>query len=94
MVLRIEKVSREQLTILRLSGRIQSEHVAELKAQMGDITQKIALDLADVKLIDRDAVCFLAACEADGVELRQCSPYIRDWIGRERCHREEKSRPD
>jgi len=85
MVLRIEKVSRDQLIILRLSGRIQSEHVAELKAEMEDSTQKIVLDLADVKLVDRDAVCFLAACEVSGVELRQCSPYIRDWIGRERA---------
>ena len=85
MVLRIERVSHEQLTILRLSGRLQSEHVEELKAQMEGCPQRIAVDLGDVKLIDRDAVCFLAACEANGVELRQCSPYIRDWICRERA---------
>lgn len=84
MVLRIERVSRGQLIILRLSGRIQSEHVEELKAQLEGYTQKIALDLADVKLVDRDAVCFLADCEAKGVELKQCSPYVRDWIARER----------
>jgi len=84
MVLRIERVSHEQLIILRLSGRLQSEHVPELKAQIEGCTQRIAFDLADVKLVDRDVVGFLAACEANGVELRQCSPYIRDWIGRER----------
>ena len=87
MVLRIERVSHEQLIILRLSGRLQSEHVEELKAQMEGCTQRIAFDLGDVKLVDRDVVGFLAACEANGVELRQCSPYIRDWIARERAGR-------
>jgi hypothetical protein len=85
MVLRIERASSGQLIILRLSGRIQSEHVEELKSQMEGYPQKIVLDLADVKLVDRDAVCFLADCEARGVELKQCSPYIRDWICREKA---------
>ena len=56
-------------------------------------TQGIVLDLADLKLIDRDAVRFLAACETKGVELRQCAPYIRDWIDRERRAAPSKS-PD
>jgi anti-anti-sigma regulatory factor len=85
MVLRIERASRGQLIILRLSGRIQSEHVEELKSQMEGALQKIVLDLAEVKLVDRDAVCFLADCETQGVELRQCSPYLRDWIARVRA---------
>lgn len=84
MVLRIERASIGQLIILRLSGRIQSEQVDELKSQMEGYLEKIALDLADVKLVDRAAVCFLADCEAKGVELKRCSPYIRDWIRREK----------
>jgi hypothetical protein len=51
---------------------------------MEDSRERVALDLADVKLVDRPAVSFLAACEARGIELRQCPRYIRDWIGRER----------
>ena len=89
MVLRIERASRGQLIVLRLSGRIQSEHVEELKSQMEGYPQKIILDLAAVKLVDRDAVCFLADCEAKGIELQQCSPYIRDWISRERAKPQE-----
>ena len=34
MVLRFERVSHEQRMILRLSGRLQSEYVAQLKAQI------------------------------------------------------------
>ena len=84
MVLRIEKVSDGRLMILHLSGRLQSEHVRELKAQIEGSTQRVVLNLDEVKLVDRDAVRFLGLCEANGVELSQCSRYIRDWIDRER----------
>jgi hypothetical protein len=87
MVLRIERVSRRQLTILRLSGRLQSEHVEELKTQIEASAQRVVLDLEGVKLVDPESVCFLAACETDGVELSRCSPYIRDWISREKASR-------
>jgi anti-anti-sigma regulatory factor len=87
MVLRIEQVSDGKLTILRLSGRLQSEHVDQLKAQLEDKTHKTILDLQDVRLVDQEAVSFLEACEASGVELSQCPPYIREWIDRERYNR-------
>jgi len=86
-VLRIEKASEGQLIILRLSGRIRSEHLEELRTQMEGCKERVALDLADVKLVDRAAVSFLAACQAKGIELRQCTRYIRDWIRRERDQR-------
>jgi len=84
MTLRIEQVSDGHVVILRLSGRLQSEHLEELKAHTEGITQKVILGLDQVKLVDREVVCFLVACELDGVQLNQCSPYIRDWINRER----------
>ena len=85
MVLRIEKVSDGPLVTLRLSGRLQSEHVDQLKAQIEGSTQKVTLDLEEVKLVDRDVVRFLGHCEENGVHLNQCSPYIRDWIDREKA---------
>ena len=85
MTLRIDKVSDGRLAILRLSGRLESQQLGELKACMKGITESVMIDLSQVKLVDRDAVCFLAACEAEGVQLSQCSPYIREWINRERA---------
>lgn len=85
MTLRIEKVSDGGLVILHLSGRLQSEHLKELKAHMEEVLQTVVLNLEQVKLVDREAVCFLAACENKGMQLRQCSPYIREWINRERA---------
>lgn len=85
MVLRIERVSDEKRLLLRLSGRLQSEHVDQLKAQIEESSKKIILDLGEVKLVDRDGVCFLGDCEARGFQLSQCPPYIREWIDRERA---------
>jgi hypothetical protein len=42
------------------------------------------LDLKEVKLVDRDAVRFLAEIEAQGARLRNCSAFVRQWISRER----------
>ena len=41
------------------------------------------LDLEEVMLVDLDTVRFLARCEAGGIELLHCAPYIREWISRE-----------
>lgn len=87
MVLRIERVSRRQLMILRLSGRLQSEYMQDLKAQVEVSGKRVGLDLEGVKLVDHHSVCFLAACETDGVELSHCSPYIRHSISREKASR-------
>jgi len=80
MVLKIEKVSDGPETVLRLSGRLDSEQVQELKSQIDRITQRFVLDLKQVRLVDLDAAHFLAVCETKGIELRNCPPYVREWI--------------
>jgi hypothetical protein len=84
MTLKIERYSEGPSTKIRLIGRIQAEHLAELEKQFRESESKIALDLEEVNLVDVEAVRFLGMCEAQGVTLLNCSPYIRDWIGRER----------
>lgn len=85
MVIRIERVLDGQFMILRLSGRLRSEHVEQLKSQIEGNAQTVTLDLHEVKLVDREVVHFLGLCEANGVRLIECSPYIRDWIDRVRA---------
>ena len=72
--------------VFRLTGRIQREQVSELQALVkSDLSDHIlVLDVGEVKLVDRDAVRFLAKVEAEGTTLRNCSPFIREWISRER----------
>jgi hypothetical protein len=79
-VLRIETVSDAEVTILRLSGRIESQHVQNLKARIENGTHVIVLDLEEVRVVNLDVVHFLAVCEAKGITLRHCPLYIRDWI--------------
>ena len=86
MTLRIQRSEEPESVIYALIGRIQGEQLAEvqelLKSDSSD--HNIVLDLACVKLVDREAVQFLATCEAGGIELRNCAGYIREWIAQEK----------
>ena len=84
MTLRIEQKADAPRKILRLSGRIRSEDLDALREAIGNGSEATILQLGDLTLVDAQAVRFLAACEARGVELQDCPPYIRDWILRER----------
>ena len=80
MVLRIEPAPTEAPTLLKLSGRIASPDVQELKALISELPSPVALDLGEVELVDLDAVRFLAAAERSGLELRSLPPYVRAWV--------------
>jgi hypothetical protein len=62
---------------------MRAEHLSELEKQIRESESKIVLDLEEVNLLDVDAVCFPGGCGVEGVTLLNCSPYIRDWIGKE-----------
>jgi len=83
MTLRIHKSSDDHGTTLRLSGRLVGSHCRALSEQVEPSRGVIVLDLEDVMLVDLDVVRFLARCEAAGIELLHCAPYIREWISRE-----------
>jgi hypothetical protein len=37
-----------------------------------------------VTLVAREAIGFLVRCERDGVVLKNCATYVREWIARQR----------
>lgn len=80
--------------VFTLSGRIEIEDVAELQRLLAlELSDRnLALNLADVTLVDREAVKFLADCEADCIELENCPPYIREWIQREKTRDSRRRR--
>ena len=84
MTLRIEKDSNGQSTTIRLIGRMQREHIEELKAQIKAEGASVTLDMSEVNLVDLDVVRFLATCQTEGIFLVHCSPYIYNWIAKER----------
>jgi len=85
MTLRIERSVKGEVVAFTLSGRIRAEGVAELQKlfEVEGQERHIALDLKEVKLVDRETVGFLARLEANGARLDNCPPYIREWIVRE-----------
>jgi hypothetical protein len=74
MTLKIEKDSGGPKTNVPLSGRLQSEHLDELKTQMKDDASRILLELDGVTFVDVEVVRFLSGCEEGGVERLNCWP--------------------
>jgi anti-anti-sigma regulatory factor len=85
---RMLKITREKngKIVFKVSGRIEAQNVAQLETLIRSETGElpIVLDLKELTLVDEDAVRFLEAIEVKGIELKNCSSYIREWITRER----------
>ena len=86
MTFRIETAARGKFTVFVLSGRIEKQAIAELRRlfELQTDYRDMVLDLRAVGVIDRDVMHFFARCEADGVKLENCAPYIREWMEREK----------
>ena len=82
-MLKIERSAHGKFVIFTLSGRIEMEDVAELQRLFEAEDHNVIMNLKEVTLVDRDAVRFLARCEADSIKLENCPAYIREWIVRE-----------
>ena len=54
-----------------------------LRALLEEEEGVVIIDLKDVLIVDREAIKLLAVCESNGVELRNCPNYIREWVTRE-----------
>jgi hypothetical protein len=68
---RMDRVVRaETVVVLLISGRITGEDVDLLRRVLEQESGSFAIDLKNVLLVDR--------------ELRNCPPYIREWVTRER----------
>jgi hypothetical protein len=83
-MLRIETEKDGPRIILRLIGRVHSDCVEDLRQRVQNQTPLIVLDLAAVDLVDLPSVRFLRDCQDRKIELRNCAPYILEWIRRER----------
>ena len=91
MSCRIDRVVGGDHMVLCISGRITKQDVDTLRNEIEAEASSVAIDLKNVDLVDREAVKFLAQRELNGTVLRNCSPYIREWVTRERTEMMEKS---
>ncbi len=80
-MLKIQRSSNGQVTYM-LSGQIEEEDIAELEALIRSEGKgrRIVLDLKNLTLVGQAAIAFLDRCEANGITLKNCPAYIREWI--------------
>ena len=84
MTLKIQRSIKRGNAIFNLCGRIDAKELPELRRLLAAEEQKyVVLDLKEVKLIDREALRFLADCEENGIRVENCPAYIREWLMRE-----------
>ena len=86
MTLRIDKSVQQESAVFSLIGRLEAQHIEELEdlLDLHKEARSVVLDLREVRLADREAVKFLARCEAGGVQLENCPAYIREWVKKEK----------
>ena len=84
MTLKIEMIPGKDRTVIKLIGRLRVEGIPELKATIERSGGGAILEMNEVTLVDLESVRFLSIAEIQGVELRHCPAYIREWIVRER----------
>lgn len=91
MTLKIEKIAGERGTVIRLIGRLQREHLGIVTKQIQSCTGEITLDLAELALISVEGVRLLIACQDQGIVVSNASPYVADWMKRERMPADDAS---
>ena len=70
--------------VFRVSGRIDcsSFEVLQELIEKEKAAKGLALDLTQVTVVSLEAVRALTAVEDNGIELRNCPAYLREWISR------------
>ena len=81
---RIETEMDGPQILVRLIGRVCSDCIEEVRQQVLRPACLVVIDLAAVDLVDLKSVRFLRDCQDQKIELRNCAPYILEWIRRER----------
>ena len=88
MTCKIERVlTPVGFVVFRVSGRIDCasvEVLQELTENEKTAKDRLALDLTEVTVVSLEAVRALSVAEANGIELRNCPAYIREWISQVR----------
>jgi hypothetical protein len=87
-MLRIVRSIDAGTTTLKVSGRIHTEELHELRRSVDEERPRdMVLDLVEVGLVDVEAVRFLLQCETRGVRIVRCPAYVREWMAREQASR-------
>ena len=84
MTLKIKRICEKHGTRICLSGELRGSHLVDVRAEIEQVGQPATLDLDEVDIVDIDGVCLLNECQAQGIQVVNCSPYIREWMLQEK----------
>jgi anti-anti-sigma regulatory factor len=73
---------------VNLCGRFTGEYVPEVEKALSPTaakSKKLALDLAEVTLVDRAAIIFLCAVRSRNITIQNAPLYVRLWMDQEDC---------
>jgi hypothetical protein len=84
MALRITRLREGCQTRLHVSGDLRGTHLDDLRAEIEQCRETPTLDLDEVNVVDIDGIRLLNECQAQGIPVVKCSPYIREWMLQEK----------
>jgi ABC-type transporter Mla MlaB component len=74
-----------------LSGELRRSHLVDVRAEIEQAGQPATLDMDEVDVVDIEGVRLLNECDAQGIQVVNCSPYIREWMLQEKRARRDES---
>jgi hypothetical protein len=83
-MLRIKRIREERGTRIFLSGELRCAHLIDVRSEIEQVGQPATLDLGEVDVVDIDGIRLLNECQAHGIQVVNCSPYIREWMLQEK----------
>ena len=84
MTLKLKRIGEQYGTRLCLAGELRSSHLINVRAEIEQVGNPAILDMDEVNVVDIDGVRFLNECLERGIEMVNCSPYIREWMLQEK----------
>ena len=84
MTLKIKRICEKNGTRICLSGELRCSHLFDLRAEIEQVGQPATLDLDEVDVVDIDGIRLLNECQTQGIQVVNCSRYIREWMLQEK----------
>jgi ABC-type transporter Mla MlaB component len=91
MTLKLKRICEKHGIRICLSGDLRYSHLVDLCAEIEQVGQAAILDLHEVDVVDIDGIRLLNECQARGIQLVNCSPYIREWMLQEKRTRKDEN---
>jgi len=84
MTLKIKRIGEQHGTRICLAGELRCAHLLDVRAEIEQVGSPAILDLDEVDVVDIEGICLLNECLERGIQVANCSSYIREWMLQEK----------